>query len=329
MNNYSKKVFELLKQKPQYMKAFLTGQEAELVMAAAAPAKPGSAEVKEVLGEVRDNPVVKMYIGAGGEIDAAELIGLTGGFEKGPGFNPTGNAGVEALFDGRATAEEMLALRKVVSEAPTRGVGTDIISALLGLAAENQAQSSNTTLNNKQLNELMTLVYQAANGKNVSKKISITAGQLNYLIRAYGVNTSVQPGAQQTASGGTISQILSLLGGGNSQANQQAAAQQSNGAADLLLNALLGGGQQTNQNANPYAQLFGAQTNQQAAQNANPYGQLFSSLLGGQPAQNNTNAGAAQQANQGQIYSLNGGSAQQSPSALGSLFSLAGQLLGN
>ncbi len=331
MNNYSKRVFAVLKQKPQYMQAFLKGQETELVLAAAAPAKPGSAEVKEVLAEVKSNPVVQMYIGAGGEIDAAELLELTGGFEKGPGFNPTGNAGVEALIDGRASAEEMLALRKVVSEAPTRGVGTDIISALLGLAAENQTQSSNTTLTNKQLNELMTLIYQAANGKNTSKKISITAGQLNYLIRAYGVNTSVQPGAQQTSSGGTISQLLSMLAGGNSQANQQVntQAQQGSGAVDLLMNALLGGGQQTAQNTNPYSQLFGTQTNQQSG-SASQIGQLFDILGGGsQAAQSSAPASNAQAASQGQIYSLNGGNTQQSSSALGSLFSLAGQLLGS
>jgi hypothetical protein len=311
MNHYLEQIYAAMMQNPALLDSFLKGKGAETVRAVCKGID--GKLIPQVTAQAEKNPVIQMYVGAKGDISAEELLALTGGFVKSEKSNPTNNPGVEALLTGEATAAELLKLKDIVSSSSTRAGNGDMLSTLLGLLAQSQqtqqAQQQNTTLTKQQLNQLMTLVYQANRNQNVNQTVTLTAGQLNQLIRAYGVNTNNKPQTQQTqSSNGGLSQILSLLAGGN-QAAQSSSQQQDQ--MQQLLN-LLGGSQQTATNqSSGLEQLFGLGTNQtQQGFNLNQAPQQSSSL-------------------NGQVFSLDGSSGGSSGSSLGNLFSLAGQLLGH
>ena len=116
-NNYDT-LFDKLQENPELMSSLLAAKQEGPVRAGGED--PTSQILKQLLGTgataedvskaaetIDANALMQLYLGAGGDIDAKELLDYTGGFK---GTNPNNSDSVRALMNGKLEFKELLIL---------------------------------------------------------------------------------------------------------------------------------------------------------------------------------------------------------------------------
>ena len=224
----------------------LKGDEKEVIRSVLNDESLSDEELQEVVREVNDNNVMKLYLCADGQIDGQQLLEQTGGFtsvERGKKTDAIG-----ALLDGKLDIKDLLALITLMSggqssQASSQTAG-GLLSTLLGGSQSQQQTSSPASLFSQLL----------------------------------GAQPAQQPQAQQQ----TPSLFSSLFG---TQQQSQQTQQNSNEQLNALLQTLMAQqqtlqAQQQSQQALQNAQQQTLQAQQQSQQSQQPQAQTMSGLLG-------------------------------------------------
>ncbi len=117
-NNNYETLFDKLQENPELMSSLLAAKQEGPVRAGGEDAT--SQILKQLLGSgataedvskaaesIDANALMQLYLGAGGDIDAKELLDYTGGFK---GTNPNDSESVRALMNGKLEFKELLIL---------------------------------------------------------------------------------------------------------------------------------------------------------------------------------------------------------------------------
>ena len=109
-------VLNALQNDPALMEAFLKGKEGTVIKEILKDQKLSAAEINKIAENVKENNVMKLYLGANGSIDANELMRTVGGFttasSRGADLN---NRGIASLLDGKIDANDFLTLAGLLS----------------------------------------------------------------------------------------------------------------------------------------------------------------------------------------------------------------------
>jgi hypothetical protein len=159
-NNNYETLFDKLQENPELMSSLLAAKQEGPVRAGGEDAT--SQILKQLLGngasaedvskaaEALDaNALMQLYLGAGGDIDAKELLEYTGGFK---GTNPNNSDSVRALMNGKLEFKELLiliALFKLMTGGKKPAASTNTG----GLLGGNTQQNSALNLFNSMLTE--------------------------------------------------------------------------------------------------------------------------------------------------------------------------------
>ena len=296
----TEKVIKVLESDPVKLESMLT-EDTQVVRSVLSGESLSDEELKQINEQVKDNNLVKLYLGANGQIDAKDLVELKKMAED--TSNPTRAAGISAFFDGKLDVNDLLA-----------------VAGLLG-AGSNKPQS------NSGMNLLTTLL---GGGQQQTQQSSQGGSLLSAL---FGGQPQQTQQVQQTQNPANFLNLL--LGGGQTQQQTQQVKPQN---ANNILNLLLGGNkpQQTQQTqqaqqANPLNSLFGFNTQQTTTpnNNSNSTYNLLGTLLGGSPAGNSyANQLFTLDQNTGNVNSNVNVTNSNGQIDLSTLFNIAGTLLG-
>ncbi|MBR3365273.1 MAG: hypothetical protein IKG53_10425, partial [Solobacterium sp.] len=245
-NDNVTRVFHAFEENPAAMNDLLKGDEKEVIRSVLNDESLSDEDLQEVVREVNDNTVMKLYLCADGQIDGAQLLEQTGGFtsvERGKKTDAIG-----ALLDGKLDIKDLLAL----------------ITLMSGTSQSSQASSQTSS----------SLLSTLLGGTQQQTQTASPASLFSQLLGA-------QP-AQQTQQQQTPSLFSSLFG---TPQQAQQTQQSSNEQLNALLQTLMAQqqtqqaqqhAQQTLQNA----QQQSLQAQQQAQQAQQPQAQTMSDLLG-------------------------------------------------
>ena len=112
-NDNVTRVFHAFEENPAAMNDLLKGDEKEVIRSVLNDESLSDEDLQEVVREVNDNNVMKLYLCADGQIDGAQLLEQTGGFtsvERGKKTDAIG-----ALLDGKLDIKDLLALITLMS----------------------------------------------------------------------------------------------------------------------------------------------------------------------------------------------------------------------
>ena len=337
-NNEVSKVLNTLASDPSKMNDMLKGGTEGVVRSILADEKLSDSQVSEITRQVSENNIMKLYLGAEGQIDAENLMKLTGGFDsKADGV--TRASGIGALLDGKLDANDLLAVMNMLQStsgnntaaqqsSPTGG----LLSALLGGGAQPQPQQVQQPQQNSTgslLGNLFGAQPQQPQTQTTSADATVTLSgmQLAQIMQMFTKEqlkiTQAQAKQSVTLNGSQLKQMLNQLGGKVYTASKQTVTLTGLQLAQIM--SMLGSGN---------VQITQAQASQNITLNAKQMGQLMSQLTG-QPAAaavNQQPASAPANNGAGQIFSLNGNNtAAQNTSPAGnlnSLMNLASLLMG-
>ena len=152
-NNNYETLFDKLQENPELMSSLLAAKQEGPVRAGGEDAT--SQILKQLLGngasaedvskaaEALDaNALMQLYLGAGGDIDAKELLEYTGGFK---GTNPNNSESVRALMNGKLEFKELLiliALFKLMTGGKKPAANTNTGGLLGSMLGGNTQQNS-------------------------------------------------------------------------------------------------------------------------------------------------------------------------------------------
>ena len=161
-NNNYETLFDKLQENPELMSSLLAAKQEGPVRAGGEDAT--SQILKQLLGngasaedvskaaEALDaNALMQLYLGAGGDIDAKELLEYTGGFK---GTNPNNSESVRALMNGKLEFKELLiliALFKLMTGGKKPAASTNTGGLLGSMLGGNTQQNSALNLFNSML----------------------------------------------------------------------------------------------------------------------------------------------------------------------------------
>ena len=336
-NNEVSKVLNALASDPSKMNDMLKNGTEGVVRGILADEKLSDSEVSEITRQVSENNIMKLYLGAEGQIDAANLMKLTGGFNSKPD-GVTRASGIGALLDGKLDANDLLAVMNMLQStsgnntaaqqsSPTGG----LLSALLGGGAQpQQAQQPQQNSTGSLLGNLFgggQTQQPQTQTTSANATVTLSGMQLAQIMQMFTKEqlkiTQEQAKQSVTLNGSQLKQMLNQLGGKVYTSSKQTVTLTGLQLAQIM--SMLGSGN---------VQITQAQASQNITLNAKQMGQLMSQLTGQsaaaavnqQPASAPANNGA------GQIFSLNGNNtaAQNTSSAgnLNSLMNLASLLMG-
>ncbi len=252
-NDNVKKVFKAFEDNPSAMNDLLKKDETEVIRGILGSANVSDEEVKEVTRQVNENNVMKLYLGADGQIDANQLLGMTGGFtsvERGKKTDAIG-----ALLDGKLDIKDLLALITLMSgnhssSSHSSGSG-GLLSTLLGGSQQQQQvqQASPLSLFNSLISaaqpqqqtqhapSLFSSLFGGSQQQQQQVQQQNSNAQLNALLQTLMAQQQAQQQQQQSQQQSmTMNQLLGTLLG---QAQQQAQ-QQPQTSSNSLLGNLLG-----------------------------------------------------------------------------------------
>lgn len=261
-NDNVTKVFRTFEENPSEMNKLLKGNETEVIRGILNDASVSDEEVQEVTRQVNENNVMKLYLGADGQIDANQLMDLTGGFtsvERGKKTDAIG-----ALLDGKLDIKDLLALITLMSGSSSSSQSSGSNSLLGSLFGSSQPQQQTQQTNPLNLfNVLLGGQTQQPQQQQQPSLFSSLFGlsqpqqqppqnntQLNALLQSLMAQQQGQVQVQQPAQpqqGQTMNDLLGTLFGQSVQQVQQQPAQSQS-------SSLLGS-------------LFGSQTQQSASSN--------------------------------------------------------------
>lgn len=261
-NDNVTKVFRAFEENPSEMNKLLKGNETEVIRGILNDASVSDEEVQEVTRQVNENNVMKLYLGADGQIDANQLMDLTGGFtsvERGKKTDAIG-----ALLDGKLDIKDLLALITLMSGSSSSSQSSGSNSLLGSLFGSSQPQQQTQQTNPLNLfNVLLGGQTQQPQQQQQPSLFSSLFGlsqpqqqppqnntQLNALLQSLMAQQQGQIQVQQPAQpqqGQTMNDLLGTLFGQSVQQVQQQPAQSQS-------SSLLGS-------------LFGSQTQQSASSN--------------------------------------------------------------
>ncbi|MCR5449680.1 MAG: hypothetical protein K6F23_09805 [Solobacterium sp.] len=336
-NNNVNKVLNTLASDPSKMNDMLKDGTEGVVRGILADEKLSDSEVSAITKQVSENNIMKLFLGAEGQIDAENLMKLTGGFSsKADGV--TRASGIGALLDGKLDANDLLAVMNMLQStsgnntsaqqsSPTGG----LLSALLGGGAQpQQAQQPQQNSTGSLLGNLFGTQPQQPQTQTTSANATVTLSgmQLAQIMQMFTKEqlkiTQAQAKQSVTLNGSQLKQMLNQLGGKVYTASKQTVTLTGLQLAQIM--SMLGSGN---------VQITQAQASQNITLNAKQMGQLMSQLTG-QPAAasavNQQPAAAPANNGYGQVFSLNGNNttAQNTSPAgnLNTLMNLASLLMG-
>ena len=291
------KVIKVLESDPVKLEGMLNG-DTQVVRSVLGGEELSEDELKQINEQVKDNNLVKLYLGANGQIDAKDLVELKKMAED--TSNPTRAAGISAFFDGKLDVNDLLAVAGLLgagSNKPQSNSGTNLLTTLLGGGQQQTQQSS-------QGGSLLSALF---GGQPQQQQVQQTQNPANFLNLLLGGQPQQ---TQQQVKPQNANNILSLLLGGNKPQQQQV---------------------QQQQTANPLNSLFGFNTQQTTTSNNNSNStyNLLGTLLGGSPAGNTyANQLFTLDQNTGNVNSNVNVTNSNGQIDLSTLFNIAGQLLG-
>lgn len=335
-NNEVSKVLNTLANDPSKMNDMLKDGTEGVVRSILADEKLSDSEVSEITRQVSENNIMKLYLGAEGQIDAANLMKLTGGFNSKPD-GVTRASGIGALLDGKLDANDLLAVMNMLQStsgnntaaqsSPTGG----LLSALLGGGAQPQPQQVQQPQQNS-TGSLLGNLFGAGQPQqpqtqttNANATVTLTGMQLAQIMQMFTKEqlkiTQEQAKQNVTLNGSQLKQMLNQLGGKVYTQSKQTVTLTGLQLAQIM--SMLGSGN---------VQITQAQASQNITLTAKQMGQLMSQLTGQAPAANQQAAAAPASNGAGQIFSLGGNSAQPQNTSnagnLNSLMNLASLLMG-
>ncbi len=230
-NNNYETLFDKLQENPELMSSLLAAKQEGPVRAGGEDAT--SQILKQLLGtgataedvseaaETLDaNALMQLYLGAGGDIDAKELLEYTGGFK---GTNPNNSESVRALMNGKLEFKELLiliALFKLMTGGKKPAANSNTGGLLGSLLGGNQTTQQNSALN--LFNSMITQQTQpASSGLFGNLFTSAAPQQTSPNVFSFGSsNNSAANSVLQSLLTGTSTnatgQLLSSLLGANS-----------------------------------------------------------------------------------------------------------------
>lgn len=293
-NNNVTRVFKAFEDDPAAMNQLLTGNETEVIRGILNDQNISDEELQEVTRQVNENNVMKLYLGADGQIDANQLLGMTGGFtsvERGKKTDAIG-----ALLDGKLDIKDLLALITLMSGNSSSSHSNSsggLLGSLFGGSQQQQQQTSPLSLFNSLLNaaqpqqqtqqqapSLFSSLFGNSQQQQQQQQQAQQNAQLNALLQALAQQQAQQAQQQQQQAqpqGQTMNQLLGTLLG---QAQQQAQQQQTQTSSNSLLGSLFGqnsqqsSGQTQNSvvlNAPLFTEAPAANNNQSAASSVNQF----------------------------------------------------------
>ena len=357
-NNEVTKVLDTLAEDPSRMNEMLGGNTETVVRSILNDGKLSDAEISGIAKQVSENNVMKLYLGADGQIDAANLMKLTGGFTGAKADEATRASGIGALLDGKLDANDVIAVMNMLSSsnstssasansglgllgsllggsqqtAQTQTQQTGGLGSLLGALSGNTQQTqtaqavpsaASVTLSGMQLAQIMQMFTKEQlkiTQSQAKQEVTLNQTQLKQMIAQLGGKVYTSSKQTVTLTGLQLAQIMMMLGSGTVQITQAQAKQ------NITLNA-----KQMEQMMNS---LNGTQTQTAQAQQTGGLGSLLGALSGqAKPAQTASQQTAAQNNDAGQVFSFGNNTASQAQSSqssgdLGSLLSLASLLMG-
>ena len=339
-NNEVSKVLNALASDPSKMNDMLKDGTEGVVRGILADEKLSDSQVSEITRQVSENNIMKLFLGAEGQIDAENLMKMTGGFSSKPD-GVTRASGIGALLDGKLDANDLLAVMNMLQStsgnntsaqqsSPTGG----LLSALLGGGAQpqpqpQQVQQPQQNSTGSLLGNLFGTQPQQPQTQTTSADATVTLSgmQLAQIMQMFTKEqlkiTQAQAKQSVTLNGSQLKQMLNQLGGKVYTASKQTVTLTGLQLAQIM--SMLGSGN---------VQITQAQASQNITLNAKQMAQLMSQLTG-QPAASAVNqqpAAAPANNGYGQVFSLNGNNtAAQNTSPAGnlnSLMNLASLLMG-
>ena len=247
-NQYADQVFKALAQDPQKMNELLQGNDKQAVRSILNNTEINDAELDAVTKEIEENAVVRLYQGAGGAIDAKQLMDMTGGFTPDRSA-PSKGKGVAALLDGKLDINDILALASLMgagsqpAQQQTASPASGLLSAFLG-GGQSQPVQNNTPQANS-MNSLLSAMFGVPQQQPVQQAPQQTNNSLFSALFPQPVQQ--QPVQQPQAQAVDINTLLSQLMGAQQtqvqQPVQQPQVQQSQQVGlSSLLGSLMGGG---------------------------------------------------------------------------------------
>ncbi len=365
-NNEVKKVLDALAEDPSRMKQMLGGNTREVVRSVLNDDSLSEGDVSRISEQVEDNNVMKLFLKANGQIDPANLMRLTGGFEAKE--EVTRASGIGALLDGKLDANDVIAVMNLMngnSSSSSSTASPNLLSALFGSTTQPAQQPAAS-------NGLLSLLgggqqaqaqpQQQAQASGLGSLLGALTGQNSAAQAQPQTQTVTQNGMTVTLSGLQLAQIMQMFTKEQIQITQAQSKQNVTLTADQLKQTIskLGGKVQKNSKqtvtlsgsqlaaimvmlGSGSLQITQAQMDQQITLNASQMNQLITSLASpaqaaAKPqAQNKPAAQAAQNSKPegyGQVYSFGGNAPQQSANTnassadLSSLMNLASLLMG-
>ncbi len=235
MAENTEKVFAALSENPELMEQLLAAKQEGPTRA-----MPGQDPVSEILqgilGQGADvsaaseavdaNGLMQLYLGAGGDIDAKELMDYVGGFS---GTKADKDPSVRALLDGKLDFKEILMLIAILKllkgkKKPQQQTSGGLIGSLLGANQQPQnsaldlfssllgAQSSQPAYSQSLFGNLFGAQPAQSNPQVFAFGTPNTGSGMNILQSLLGGNTGITAGNSQAQ------QIYSLLNGNTNNA---------------------------------------------------------------------------------------------------------------
>ncbi|MBQ1531900.1 MAG: hypothetical protein IIZ57_07160, partial [Solobacterium sp.] len=229
-NNEVSKVLNALASDPSKMNDMLKDGTEGVVRGILADEKLSDSQVSEITRQVSENNIMKLFLGAEGQIDAENLMKMTGGFSSKPD-GVTRASGIGALLDGKLDANDLLAVMNMLQStsgnntsaqqsSPTGG----LLSALLGGGAQpqpqpQQVQQPQQNSTGSLLGNLFGTQPQQPQTQTTSADATVTLSgmQLAQIMQMFTKEqlkiTQAQAKQSVTLNGSQLKQMLNQLGG--------------------------------------------------------------------------------------------------------------------
>ncbi|MBR2801142.1 MAG: hypothetical protein IKE21_00950 [Erysipelotrichaceae bacterium] len=206
------------------------GDKTQVIRGLLGSTELSDAEVEEVSKDVLDNNVIKLFTGAEGSIDAADLMNTVGDLSDN---TVTRAKGIAALFDGKLDINDALLLVSLLSG---KGLGKVNASTALSLLAKLVGGSSSSNSSASLLTNVIGSMLGGSSSSNTSTAANAATGLLGTLL---GGNSK----PASTSSSGTG--LLGALLGGNQKPKEPTQEEQ----MAAMLQQLLAGNTSSNNNA--------------------------------------------------------------------------------
>lgn len=240
---YVDQVFDTFTENPQKLNEMLKGDDRQVIRGILKDTDITDQEIDEVTKEVEQNAVMRLYQGAGGGIDAGQLMDMTGGFTperaKGKG------SGIAALLDGKFDINDILALASLMgagsSQQQTQNTSSSLLGSLFGMGGSSQPQPQ------AQQNSMNSLLSALLGGGQPQVQQQPQNTQSSLFSALFGTPQQTQQVQQPQTQAVDINALLSqLMAQQNAQPQQTQQTQQvqqtQTGGLNSLLGSLLSGG---------------------------------------------------------------------------------------